>query len=53
MLRAAARIDPAGDAGDAPDDDLRALVASRFENHVAIAPVSHSFSRHAGAAATP
>ena len=53
VVRDWARIDPAGDPGDAPNEGLRRLVASRFENHVAIGPVSHSGPRRAGASATP
>ena len=53
VLRDWARVDPAGDPCEPPADDLRRLVASRFENHVAIGPLSHSQPRRAGASATP
>jgi hypothetical protein len=36
VLRDWARVDPAGDPCEAPGDDLRRLVAGRFENHVAV-----------------
>ena len=45
VLRDWARIDPAGDAGDAPSEGLRRLAASRFENHVSIVTNIHSVSR--------
>jgi hypothetical protein len=52
VLRDWARIDPAGDAGEVPSEDLRRLVASRFENQVAVRPTSHSAAaRWAGSAA--
>jgi flagellar biosynthesis protein FlhG len=53
VLRDWARIDPAGDPGEAPSADLRRLVASRFENQVAVGPLSHPVSRRVGASAAP
>ena len=53
VLRDWARLDPAGDPGEAPGDDLRRLVAARFENHAAIRPISQSVSRRVGASAAP
>ena len=53
VLRDWARIDPAGDPGEAPSDALRRLVAARFENHDAVGPFSHPVSRRIGASAAP
>lgn len=53
VLRDWARIDPAGDAGDAPSEGLRRLVASRFENHVAIRPSSNPVSRRLAGSVAP
>ena len=53
VLRDWARLDPAGDAGEAPGDDLRRLVAARFENHAAVRPISQPVSRRIGASAAP
>ncbi len=53
VLRDWARIDPAGDPGEAPSDSLRRLVASRFENHVAIGSLSNPASRRVGASVAP
>ncbi len=53
VLRDWARIDPAGDAGDAPSEGLRRLVASRFEKHVAIRPSSNPVSRRLAGSVAP
>ncbi len=53
VLRDWARIDPAGDPGEAPSEALRRLVAARFENHDAVGPVSRTVSRRVGASAAP
>ena len=53
VLRDWARIDPAGDAGEAPSEGLRRLIASRFENQVSIRPSSYPVSRRVAGSAAP
>ena len=45
VLRDWARVDPAGDPCQPPGDDLRRIVASRFENDAALARVSPTAER--------
>lgn len=45
VLRDWARVDPAGDPGEAPSEALRRLVAARFENPTAIRPSSQPLAR--------
>ena len=40
VLRDWARVDPAGDPCEPPDEALRRLVGTRFEKHAALAPSS-------------
>jgi flagellar biosynthesis protein FlhG len=52
VLRDWARVDPAGDPGDPPDEALRRIAAIRFENHAAVrAGSSLAAARRAGSAA--
>jgi len=52
VLRDWARVDPAGDPAEAPNESLRRLVAARFENHAAIRPTSYpAAARTAGSVA--
>ena len=53
VLRDWARVDPAGDPGEAPSAALRRLVAARFENHAAIRPRSQRPEGRASRSAAP
>ncbi len=51
VLRDWARVDPAGDPCEPPGDDLRRLVAARFENDAAIGTVARPAARRESAGA--
>ena len=53
VLRDWARVDPAGDPCEPPDADLRRIVASRFEQDVAVRHFSHTAERHDAGSVAP
>jgi len=52
VMRDWARVDPAGDPCEPPDDDLRRIVAARFEQDAAVRHFSRTAERRAAQVAT-